>query len=146
MVAGSKSAYVVGQLDGKRKPTYRVQGKCLLSYIRCMQNITIKEFHHIDLRVGTIVSAELFAQARKPAYKLSIDFGDLGIKQSSAQITLRYTAAYLVGKQIIAVVNFPYKRIAGFKSEVLVLGATPTAQDVVLLQPETPMPNGAVVG
>lgn len=110
-----------------------------------MENATFEDFQNIDLRVGTIVSAESFPEARKPAYKLSIDFGDLGTKQSSAQITKRYKPEELVGRQIVAVFNFPSKRVAGFKSEVLVLGATPTADDVVLLSPEQELPNGSVV-
>ena len=110
-----------------------------------MENATFEDFQNIDLRVGTIVSAEPFPEARKPAYKLSIDFGDLGTKQSSAQITKRYKPEELVGRQIVAVFNFPSKRVAGFKSEVLVLGATPTADDVVLLRPEQELPNGSVV-
>lgn len=110
-----------------------------------MENATFEGFQKIDLRVGTITDAELFAEARKPAYKLTIDFGSLGVKQSSAQITKRYKAEELVGKQIVAVFNFPAKRIAGFKSEVLVLGATPNADDVVLLSPENELPNGSVV-
>jgi tRNA-binding protein len=110
-----------------------------------MENATFEDFQKIDLRVGTITKVEPFPEARKPAYKLTIDFGALGIKQSSAQITKRYTAEELVGQQIVAVFNFPPKKVAGFKSEVLVLGATPEADDVVLLSPENKLPNGSVV-
>lgn len=110
-----------------------------------MENATFEDFQKIDLRVGTIIKAEPFPEARKPAYKLTIDFGSLGTKQSSAQITKRYKADELVGRQIVAVFNFPPKKVAGFKSEVLVLGATPETDDVVLLGSENKLPNGSVV-
>tara|TARA_R110000868_G_scaffold334875_1_gene595550 strand:+ start:973 stop:1308 length:336 start_codon:yes stop_codon:yes gene_type:complete len=110
-----------------------------------MENATFEDFQKIDLRVGTIVSAESFPEAQKPAYKLTIDFGDLGTKQSSAQITKGYKVHELIGRQIVAVFNFPPKKVAGFKSEVLVLGATPEADDVVLLGSENELPNGSVV-
>ncbi len=103
------------------------------------------EFHSIDMRVGTVIASEYFEEARKPAMKLEIDFGELGVKKSSAQITKRYSSEILVGRQVIAVVNFPPMRIAGYKSEVLVLGGVPETDDVVLLQPETNVPNGTRV-
>lgn len=106
---------------------------------------TIEDFHRLDVRIGTIVSAEPFPEARKPAIKLLIDFGPLGVKRSSAQITKRYEAEKLVGRQVTAVVNFPPRRIAGFESEVLVLGGVPEEGDVVLLQPDKPIPDGTPV-
>jgi len=106
---------------------------------------TIDDFMTLDIRIGTIVRAEPFPEARKPAIKLQIDFGDLGVKASSAQITRRYEPETLIGKQVAAVVNFPPRKIAGFKSEVLVLGAVPEEGDVVLLQPDRPVNNGTPI-
>ncbi|ULQ57520.1 tRNA-binding protein [Flavihumibacter rivuli] len=108
--------------------------------------ISWSDFEKIDIRVGTIVKAEPFPKARKPAYQLSIDFGELGIKRSSAQITALYSIEDLVGKQVIAVVNFPPKQIANFISECLVLGIYNEQNDVVLLQPERPVGNGHKIG
>jgi tRNA-binding protein len=108
--------------------------------------INIKEFDKLDLRVGTILKADLLKDAKKPSYLLEIDFGKIGIKSSSAQITELYKPNELVGRQIIAVVNFPPKRIAGIKSEVLVLGANNNNENVVLLEPQKNISNGAKVG
>lgn len=103
---------------------------------------TYSDFEKIEIRTGTIISAEPFPSARKPAYQLTIDFGALGIKRSSAQITKHYTAESLIGKQVVAVVNFPVKQIANFFSECLVLGAIEADGNVVLLQTERTVENG----
>ena len=100
--------------------------------------ITWDDFEKIDMRLGTIIAAADFPNARKPSFKLTIDFGELGIKQSSAQITHLYNKQELIGKQIIAVVNFPPKQIANFFSECLVLGVYNQQKEVVLLQPSQP--------
>lgn len=99
---------------------------------------TVADFQELDLRVGCILTARLHPSARKPAYQLTIDFGELGIRNSSAQLTKRYKEIDLVGRQIIAVLNLPPRRIAGFVSEVLVLGAVHEEGDVILLTPESP--------
>ncbi|TJY42006.1 chaperone CsaA [Cohnella pontilimi] len=107
---------------------------------------TFDDFAALDLRIGTIVRALPFPEARKPAIKLEIDFGSMGVKTSSAQITKRYDPAAIVGRQVAAVVNFPPRRIAGFLSEVLILGGIPEEGDVVLLQPDVPVENGIRIG
>lgn len=104
------------------------------------------DFEKIDIRVGTILEAVPFPRAKKPAYRLSIDFGSLGIKQSSAQITHHYSVDMLKGEQVIAVVNFPPKNIAGFRSECLVLGIYDESNAVVLLEPKKPVSNGLKIG
>lgn len=104
------------------------------------------DFEKVDMRVGTIIAVEDFPKARKPAYRLTIDFGALGIKQSSAQIKDLYTNEDLLNRQIIAVVNFPPKQIANFISECLVMGVYSEDNSVVLLQPERKMTNGMKVG
>lgn len=106
--------------------------------------IEYADFEKVDLRVGTIVRAELFPEARKPAYKVFIDFGpEIGMKQSSAQITRVYEVDELVGKQVVAVINFAPKRIAGFESQVLVCGFDRAEGEVVLAQPGQTVPNGS---
>lgn len=104
------------------------------------------DFEKIDIRIGTIIEARSFPEAKKPAYQLIIDFGPLGIKQSSAQITVHYTLSELPGKQIIAVVNFSPKKIAHFFSECLVLGVYDHEHQVVLLQADKKMNNGDKIG
>ena len=106
--------------------------------------INFEDFTKVDLRIGTIIQVDDFPEARNPSYKLTIDFGDLGIKQSSAQITSLYRKDELLNRQIVAVVNFPKKQIANFFSECLVLGAVKN-NDVVLLNPEVKVMNGSTV-
>ena len=106
--------------------------------------ITFEDFTKVDLRVGTIVEVNDFPTAHKPAYQLTIDFGDLGIRKSSAQITTQYKKEDLENRQIVAVVNFPKKQIANFMSECLVVGAV-KENDVFLLHPESKVKNGSQV-
>ena len=104
------------------------------------------EFMQVEIRVGTIVHAESFPEVRNPAYKLTIDFGEYGIRKTSAQITVLYDCEQLVGKQVVAVVNFPPKQIANMMSECLVLGAVGPNKQVTLLTPDLPAENGLRVG
>lgn len=109
--------------------------------------INWSDFEKTDMRVGTIISAEVFAGARNPAYQLLIDFGEeIGVKRSSAQITRLYQLEQLLNKQVIAVVNFPVKQIANFFSECLVLGVLGNDKEVTLLTPDRPVKNGQKVG
>jgi tRNA-binding protein len=104
------------------------------------------EFEKVDMRVGIVVDAQPFAEARRAAYKLWVDFGPLGVKKSSAQITHRYALGDLVGRRVIAVVNFPPKQIGPFVSEVLVLGAYDERGEVILLRPDFEVAPGARIG
>ena len=108
--------------------------------------VTFEDFQKIDIRVGKIIEVKDFEEARSPSYKIKIDFGELGIKVSSAQITKLYSKDDLLNRQIVAVVNFHPKRIAGFKSEVLILGVMKEDGEVVLLQPEREAPLGYKIG
>jgi tRNA-binding protein len=107
-----------------------------------MSDLSWSDFEKVDMRIGTIIEANDFPKARKPAYQLTIDFGaEIGIRKSSAQITKRYAKEELIGKQIMAVVNFPKKQIANFFSECLVMGAV-DGDDVILMEPSAKIPNG----
>ncbi len=108
--------------------------------------ITWDDFEKIDMRIGTIIEVNDFPKAKKPAYQLTIDFGELGIKKSSAQIVSLYEKEELIGKQIIAILNFPKKQIANFISECLVLGVYTDKKEVVLLKPDRKVENGWKIG
>ncbi|KGO93753.1 tRNA-binding protein [Flavobacterium subsaxonicum] len=109
--------------------------------------LTWEEFEKTEMRVGTVLEVNDFPEARKPAYQLTIDFGEaIGIRKTSAQITKRYTKEVLVGRQIVAVVNFPKKQIGKFMSECLVLGAVGQEGDVILLAPDFKVENGLRIG
>ena len=107
-----------------------------------MEALSWNDFEKVDMRIGTIIEVTDFPKARKPAYQLTIDFGEeIGIRKSSAQITIRYSKEELIGKQIMAVINFPKKQIANFFSECLVMGAV-NGDDVILMEPSAKIPNG----
>ena len=107
------------------------------------EQIVFDDFMKVDVRVGTIIEVEDYPEARKPAYKLKVDFGgDIGIRKTSAQITVHYTPDDLVGRQVLAVVNFPPRQIGKFMSEVLVLGVPDENGEVVLLRPDQDVPQG----
>ena len=108
--------------------------------------ITWADFERVDMRVGVIVEAQIFPEARKPAIKLWIDFGELGVKRSSAQISERYAPEELVGRRVVAVVNFPPKQVGPFVSEVLVLGAYGERGEVILLRPDFDVAPGSKIG
>lgn len=108
--------------------------------------ISLEDFEKINIRTGTIVQVDNFTKARKPAYQLRIDFGELGIKQSSAQIADHYKKEDLIGQQVVAVINFPVKQVANFFSECLVLGVYDDNNRVILLQPERRVTDGQKIG
>lgn len=108
--------------------------------------ISWSDFTKVDMRIGTILSAEVFAEVKNPAYKMLVDFGPLGTKKTSAQITTLYTTEELIGRQVVAIVNFPPKQIATMMSECLVLGGLGEGKDVILLSPERNVPNGTKIG
>ncbi len=111
-----------------------------------METISWNEFEKVELRVGTIINVEDFPEAKKPAYKLVIDFGELSTKRSSAQITTLYSAAELIGKQVVCVVNFPIKKIGPYESQVLTTGFYREDGNVVLAVPDKSVPNGSKLG
>lgn len=107
--------------------------------------ISWNDFAKVEMRIGTIITAEIFEEVRNPSYKMQIDFGELGIKKTSAQITKLYTPEELIGKQVVAVVNFPKKQIANIMSECLVLGGLGDDKEVTLLTPERSIKNGTKI-
>ena len=108
--------------------------------------LTWDDFTKVEMRIGTILSAEVFKEVKNPAYKMQIDFGEFGIKKTSAQITKLYTPDELIGNQIVAVINFPKKQIANIMSECLVLGAVGEQHEITLISPERKIKNGTRIG
>lgn len=117
-----------------------------MNIIEELTPISPEQFFQVGLYVGTILRAERNPKAKKPAYHITVDFGPLGIKESSAQLTVRYQPGDLVGRQVIAVLNLPPKKVAGVRSEVLILGAMLSDTDVILLNVDCPVPNGTRIG
>ena len=111
-----------------------------------MKTISWAEFEQVELRVGTVVEVEDFPEAKKPAYKLKVDFGEFGVKRSSAQITHLYQKQELMGRQVVGVINFPPKQIANFFSEALITGFYLPSGEIVLAQPQRKVPNGSKLG
>lgn len=109
-------------------------------------SLTWNDFTKVEMRIGTIISAEIFEEARNPTYKMQIDFGEYGLKKTSAQITKLYTPKELIGNQIVAVINFPKKQIATIMSECLVLGGIGDNKEVTLISPERKIKNGTRIG
>lgn len=109
-------------------------------------SLTWNDFTKVEMRIGTIISADIFEEARNPAYKMQIDFGEYGVKKTSAQITKLYTPKELIGNQIVAVINFPKKQIATIMSECLVLGGIGDNKEVTLISPERKIKNGTRIG
>lgn len=129
------------------KSTHQSQNQNPIKMEQSRENqLTWNEFMNVEMRIGTIVSAEQFKEARNPAYKMIIDFGDYGQKKTSAQITKLYDVEDLIGKQVIAVINFPTKQIANIMSECLVLGGVGENKEVTLIEPERKVKNGMRVG
>ena len=130
-----------GAPAGKRPPF--PQGAQPLSALRMADTISWDDFERVDIRVGTVIQAEPYPEARKPAIKLWVDFGaEIGVKKTSAQLTMHYTPEALLGRQVAAVVNFPPRQIGKFMSEILVLGMPDPQGAVVLLAPDQMVPNG----
>lgn len=111
-----------------------------------MRPISWSDFEKVDMRVGVVVDAKEFPEARRPAYRLWVDLGPLGVKRSSAQITDRYRLEDLIGRQVVCVVNFPPKQVGPFVSEVLVMGAYTERGEIVLLRPDAPVTPGSKIG
>jgi tRNA-binding protein len=110
------------------------------------RNLSWNEFMNVEMRVGTIIHAEVFEEARNSAYKIHVDFGEYGIRKTSAQITKLYSPDEIIGKQVIAVINFPVKQIATFMSECLILGAIGDDKEVILIAPDRKIKNGLRIG